>query len=613
MQRFWSCYRVWLTLAWTLAVMVSVHADVRGRETGIHSWRIWSHIYTLASEEFEGRGSGMRGNELAAYYIAERFAEYGLKPVGTSRYHDLQAPMDGSGYFQPFRVYVGAEAGKANRLEAVANGKRLTFKVREDFLPEAVASTGSAQGTLVFAGYGIQASVAGHDDYSGLEVKGKVVIALEGTPPVQQGPNLLRAYQSARVKARIAKEQGAVALILVQREDAPLPTVAFGRGSDSGIPVVLLRRKAAERLLAACGVAPEELWQNPKGRPLGDASVTVQTEVTQKYGATANILGVVEGTDPQLKDEYIILGAHMDHLGWGYQGGSLYTGKLPAIHYGADDNASGTAGLLELAQYFAANPTKRSLLFIAFSGEEIGLLGSSHYTRHPIVPLEKTVAMINMDMIGRLRDNNLSVIAVDSSPAWRPLLEELNTEAGFNLSLGGGGFGAGSDHAPFLARKIPALFFFTGMHREYHTPADKPELINAPGAARVVRLVAQVTERIANAAERITFGEPRASPRRTTLAERPERAVRAYVGTIPDYSEDVKGLRLSGVREGSPAQKAGLRSGDVIIRFGNYPVGDIYDYMDALGRYKPGDTVTVVVVRDGEEMEFTLTIEARAE
>lgn len=605
--------RVWIVLMAILGGMLAAHADVRGREAGIHSWRIWSHIYKLASEEFEGRGSGMRGNELAAYYIAEQFAEYGLKPVGTSRYHDLQAPLDGSGYFQPFRVYVGAEAGKANRLEAVVQGKRLVFKAREDFLPEAVASTGSAQGTLVFAGYGIQASTVGHDDYSGLDVKGKVVIALEGTPPVQQGPNLLRAYQSARVKARIAKEQGAVALILVQREDAPLPALSFARGTDSGIPVITLRRKAAERLLSACGVSLDELWQNPKGRELANASVSVQTEVIQKYGATANILGVVEGTDPQLKGEYIIIGAHMDHLGWGYQGGSLYTGKLPAIHYGADDNASGTAGLLELAQYFAANPTKRSLLFIAFSGEEIGLLGSSHYTRHPVVPLEKTVAMINMDMIGRLRDNNLSVIAVDSSPAWRPLLEELNAEAGFNLSLGGGGFGAGSDHAPFLARKVPALFFFTGMHREYHTPADKPELINAPGAARVVRLVAQVAERVANAAERITFSEPRATPRRTVASERPERGVRAYVGTIPDYSEDVKGLRLSGVREGSPAHKAGLRSGDVIIRFGSYPVGDIYDYMDALSRYKPGDTVTVVAVRDGEELEFTLTIEARAE
>ncbi|MCS7310861.1 MAG: M28 family peptidase [Armatimonadetes bacterium] len=611
---FCGRYRVWLALAWILSVALTAHADVRSRDTGIHSWRIWSHIYKLASEEFEGRGSGTKGNELAAYYIAERFAEYGLKPVGTSRYHDLQAPMDGSGYFQPFRVYVGAEAGKANRLEATVRGKQLSFKAREEFSPESVSSTGAAQGTLVFAGYGIQASSVGHEDYNGLDVKGKVVVALEGTPPVQQGPNLLRAYQSARVKARTAKEQGAVALILVQREDAPLPPLSFGRGADSGIPVVTMRRKAAERLLAACGASLDELWQNPKGRPLEEAAIAVQTEVVQKYGATANILGVVEGTDPQLKEEYIVIGAHMDHLGWGYQGGSLYTGKLPAIHYGADDNASGTAGLLELAQYFAANPTKRSLLFIAFSGEEIGLLGSAHYTRNPIVPLEKTVAMLNMDMIGRLRDNNLSVIGVDSSPAWRPLLEELNADAGFNLSLGGGGFGAGSDHASFLARKIPVLFFFTGMHREYHTPADKPETINAPGTARVVRFVAQVTERIANASERITYSEPRATPRRTpTAAERPERGVRAYVGTIPDYSEDVKGLRLSGVREGSPAQKAGLRSGDVIVRFGSYPVQNIYDYMDALNRYKPGDTVTVVVVRDGEEVELTLTIEARSE
>lgn len=603
-------HRLWFALALGLLMTLSVHADVRKGSTGIHSWRIWSHIFTLASEEFEGRGSGTKGNELAAYYIAERFAEYGLKPVGTSRYHDLQAPMDGSGYFQPFRVYVGAEAGKANRLEAEVNGKRLSFKLREDFMPESVASTSTAKGEMVFVGYGIHSSLAGHEDYAGLDVKGKVVIALEGTPPVTQGPNLLRAYQSARAKARTAKEQGAVALMLIQKEDSPLPAVIAGRGADSGIPVVTLRRKAAEKLLAACGVTLDELWQNPKGRPLGNAIVTVQTEVIQKYGATANIVGVVEGTDPKLKDEYIVIGAHMDHLGWGYQGGSLYSGKLPAIHYGADDNASGTAGLLELAQYFAANPPKRSLIFMAFSGEELGLLGSAHYTRNPIIPLEKTVAMLNMDMIGRLRDDQLSVIGADSSPAWRPLLEELNAEAGFNLSTGGGAIGGGSDHASFLARRIPVLFFFTGMHREYHTPADKPETINAAGEARVVRFVASVTERIANSQERIAFSEPQATPRR---AGGPERGIRTYVGTIPDYSEDVKGLRLSGVREGSPAQKAGLRSGDVIIRFGDQKVENIYDYMDALNRYKPGDTVKVVVLRDGKEVELTLTLEARSE
>jgi hypothetical protein len=518
--------------------------------------------------------------------------------------------MDGSGYFQPFRVYVGAEAGKANRLEAEVNGKKLSFKMREDFMPEAVASTGAAKGDLVFVGYGIHSSLAGHEDYAGLDVQGKVAVAWEGTPPVTEGPNLLRAYQSGRAKARTAKEQGAVALILVQKEDSPLPAVIAGRGADSGIPVVTLRRKAAERLFAACGVPLDELWQNPKGRPLGNASATVQTEVIQKYGATANIIGVVEGTDPKLKDEYIVIGAHMDHLGLGYQGGSLYSGKLPAIHYGADDNASGTAGLLELAQYFAANPTKRSLLFMAFSGEELGLLGSAHYTRQPVIPLEKIVAMLNMDMIGRLRDDQLSVIGADSSPAWRPLLEALNAEAGFNLTMGGGFGGGGSDHASFLARKIPVLFFFTGMHREYHTPADKPETINAPGAARVVRLVANVAEHIANAPERPAFSEPQAAPRRTGG---PERGIRTYVGTIPDYSEDGKGLRLSGVREGSPAQRAGLRSGDVIIRFGDQKVESIYDYMDALNRYKPGDTVTVVVLRDGKEMELKLTLEARSD
>ena len=602
-------YGIWLGLALLLAGLASQAADVRRGSAGIYSWRIWSHIFTLASEEFEGRGSGSRGNEAAAHYIAERFAEYGLKPIGTSRYHDLQAPMDGSGYFQPFRVYVGAEAGKANRLEVEVGGKRMTFKLREDFMPEPIATTGAAKGELVFVGYGIHSSLAGREDYAGVDVKSKVVIALEGTPPVSEGPNLLRAYQSARAKARTAKEQGAVALLIVQKEDAPLSATLTGRGADAGIPVITLRRQAAERLLSACGVSLNDLVQNPKSRPIEHATVAVRTEVIQRYGATANIIGVVEGTDPKLKDEYIVIGAHMDHLGWGLQGGSMYTGKLPAIHYGADDNASGTAGLLELSQYFAAHPQKRSLIFMAFSGEELGLLGSAHYTNHPIIPLEKTVAMLNMDMIGRLREDKLSVSGVDTSPVWRTLLQELNREAGFDLALSGGGFGA-SDHSSFFAKKIPVLFFFTGVHREYHTPADKPETINAPGAARVARLVADVTEHIASLPERIALSEPTSQPRQQ---RGPERGIRVYVGTVPDYSEETKGMRLSGVREGSPAARAGLRAGDVIVRFGEVKVASIYDYMDALNRYKPGDTVTVVVLRDGKEVELKLTLEARAD
>lgn len=599
-------FSTWIVSLLLLVALVA-QADIR-KTTGIQSGRLWAHIFVLASEEFEGRGSGSPGNEAAARYIAERFTEYGLKPIGSAHYHDLQAPMDGSGYFQPFRVYVGAEAGKANRLEIRVDGRKIVLRLHEDFMPEPVAATGIAKGELVFVGYGIHSSLAGREDYAGVDVKGKVAIALEGTPPVTEGPNLLRAYQSARVKARTAKEQGAVALILVQKEDTPLSSMLVGRGADSGIPVVTVRRQAAEKMLAACGLSWNDLLQNPKSRPIQQAIATVQTEVIQRYGATANIIGLVEGTDPKLKDEYIVIGAHMDHLGWGLQGGSMYTGKLPAIHYGADDNASGTAGMLELAHYFAANPPKRSLIFIAFSGEELGLLGSAYYTNHPIIPLEKTVAMLNMDMIGRLRDDVLSVSGVDTSPVWRPLLEELNREAGFKMTYSGGGFG-GSDHTSFFVKKIPVLFFFTGMHPEYHTPADKPETINAPGAARVARLVANVAEYIANIPERIAFTEPQAAPRRGGI----ERGIRTYVGTVPDYSEDVKGMRLSGVREGSPAQKAGLRAGDIIIRFGDQKVENIYDYMDALNRYKPGDTVSVVFLREGKQMQTTLTLESRAE
>jgi hypothetical protein len=314
-----------------------------------------------------------------------------------------------------------------------------------------------------------------------------------------------------------------------------------------------------------------------------------------------NVIGVLEGEGP-LADETIVIGAHYDHLGRG-EPGSLDPGSHE-IHHGADDNASGVAAILEIARQLAARDKKlpRRVVFIAFTGEERGLFGSAHYAKHPLYPLDKTIAMLNLDMVGRLSDDKLVVYGNGTAAEWDALLDGLSEKHPFKVTRHPEGYGP-SDHSSFYAKQIPVLFFFTGTHREYHRPGDTFDTINVDGLRRVANLVTDAAVAIADTEARPTYKEVAGKSEFTKTGDRP------YFGSIPDFSQEQPGYALMGVSKGGPAERAGIKGNDIIVRLGEYPIANLEDFDNALRKFKAGDRVIVLVKRGSEEQKFEVTLE----
>jgi hypothetical protein len=385
-------------------------------------------------------------------------------------------------------------------------------------------------------------------------------------------------------------------------------TIPLGSAStDAGIPAAVVHPKFIDALVSPTGKTLRDLQimiahGKTQSFLIPGARIGMKLDVVRETKPTRNVLGLIEGSDPKLKEEVIVIGAHYDHLGMGDEH-SLAESREPAIHHGADDNASGTAGVLELAQYLAAHRDKlgRSVLFMGFSGEELGLLGSNYWTKHPTMPLGKVVGMINLDMIGRMKNDTCDVIGAPSSPVWQGLLDEANRSVGLKLRTGGGTPLGGSDQQSFIAKDIPVLFFFTGVHPDYHRPSDTWDKINGEGAAKICQVVADVTERLSQEKTRPLYvkskdTEPAASP-----------GFRVYLGTIPDYAEMVDGVMLQGVREGSPASKAGMREGDIIVELGGKRIRNVQEYTTVLADAKPNVATTIVVMRKGQRLALPIT------
>lgn len=568
------------------------------------------HVSFLASDALEGRGSGTDGARLAGDYIAAEFKRFGLKPAG-----------ENGSYFQTFEVIAGLHLGTDNSLFVFTGGDTSALQLDEQFVPIGHSDNGAFAGEVVFAGYGIEAEEMSYNDYAGIDVTGKVVLVMRHAPDGDNPHSDFFRHTPLRKKASLAKEKGAAAILFVNGpldnpDEDKLTRLRYDRTpSRSGLAVLHVSRGVAEQLLAPTGQSLKALQsqinESRKTNSFAIAGVSVfgKVDVQEDRRQARNVIGEIAGHDATLREQYIIAGAHYDHLGLGGDG-SLAEDAIGQIHNGADDNASGTAGLLELAQKLAAerNNLRRSALFIAFSGEELGLLGSAAFVKNPTRSMDRAIAMLNMDMIGRMQNNTLILYGIGTSPLWEGVVDSLNAmpDFGFDLKKNKDGLGP-SDHASFYQANIPVLALFTGIHEDYHKPSDDADKINYDDKARVVQFAHNVIRSLDAHETQPLFTE--------VEDQRQGRAAsgfRVYLGTIPDYAEtDVAGLKISGVRAGGPAEKAGLQGGDVIVKFGPRDINNIYDYTYALQDFKPGDVVDVVVVRGEERLTFKIELQGR--
>jgi hypothetical protein len=575
--------------------------------TEITAPELQSHIQFLTSNRLAGRGSGTEGNRLAAEYIASEFQRYGLQPAG-----------DNGTYFQEFRFTSGIEAGPHNAFSASAGGKEYRFAQDRDVRPLSFTTDTSITTGVVFAGYGITDTSLKYDDYAGIDVKGKIVFMLRYTPDGKKTESKFYNLASVRTKAFNAREHGATGLVMVtgplDDEKPTLTPLTYDRGmGTSGIAAISMTWTACDSIFRLAGKSLRSTQEQinaskqPQSFDLAGVTASLQTDIKKLQSSSRNILAKLAPGAPSPADEMLVVGAHMDHLGMGGPGSGSLKPDTSAIHPGADDNASGTAGLLEMAQYLAAHRAslRRGVLFASFSGEEIGLLGSDYYVKHPTYPLASTVGMINMDMIGRMKDSVLVVEGIGTSPGFDSLVRKENTDPSILLKLKQDGYGP-SDHASFYSKDMPVLFFFTNLHDDYHRPSDTWDKINYRDEQKVVALAARIAVDIASAPERPAFTKVAGS-----AAGGERRDVRVSLGVVPDYAEDIAGMKISGTRAGSAAEKAGLKGGDIIIKFGKKEIKNIYDFTAVLGEYKPGDEVVIVVKRGTEEVSLTAVLQGR--
>ena len=589
--------------------------------------RLKADVTYLADDAREGRGPGTPGIDAAADYIATTFKEIGLKTAPGAE-----------GFFQAFQLPGPAKLGD-NPTLAVSGTKDRSLKAdpKTDFTPMAIGSSGDVHDLpIVFAGYGITAkddeSKLDYDDYAGIDVNGKAVLIIRKTP--QQGNKEskfagrnLQRFGSFRHKVTNAFAHGAAAVLLVNdaatvkgQKDSLIGFSIAGNDQNSKVPFVFVTRGFADSILDVAGApklvdleAEIDADAKPHSRVLEDAKLSSTFTIKREQQSTKNVIGVLEGSGP-FADETIVVGGHYDHLGHG----GLMSGSLAFlsrdIHNGADDNASGTSMVMEMARRLSkrADPLPRRVVFMAFSGEERGLLGSQHYCDNPLYPLDKTVMMFNFDMVGRLNDSNeLTIFGTGSSPSFGPLTEAIGSSAGFKIKQVAGlsdGIG-GSDHESFYQKNIPVLFAFTGTHKDYHRPSDDTNLINFAGMSRIADFAELMLLDVIRRPERPPLTKPQPKEGKTTDTARS--GVSVYFGSIPSYDDSDKGVKLTGVRDGSPAEKAGLKANDVIIKFGGKTIGTIYDYTEQLGNYKPGDMVDVVVKRDEKEVTLKVTLAQR--
>ncbi len=598
-MKMWMCWGVLVVTALT-ARAAEKDVETKGKESEA---RIKHDLGFLASDECEGRGPTTKGIDKAADFIAGEFKKAGLKP----------ATKSGS-YFQQFSIPGSRLTAPATLSFAGSKSQTLEPKPAAEFHALGLASNGAVKDAgVVFAGFGVDSKT--YNEWKDLEVAGKVVIVLRDAPKFIEDRRARQQHASLIEKMTQAEKRDALAILFVNdaetaKDGDDLLDFNFHATARVGVklPAYHVKRALVDKMLAAADMkdlATLEAAIHKDKEPLSAAlkGWTASCEVRVKRDGIElkNVIGVLEGKGP-LANETVIIGAHYDHLGYGGSS-SLANLKKMAIHYGADDNASGSSGVIELARRFGAMPERqgRRLVFMTFSGEELGLLGSAQYCKNPLFPLSDTVAMINLDMVGRLVKDRIQVHGTGTAKNFDKLIEDINKRYDFTLQKKPNGFGP-SDHSSFYAVKIPVYFFFTGDHAQYHRPSDKPDLINYAGLKKVVDLVEELANSLATAAER---------PEYIKLAGGggggPRPAVR--LGIRPGYSEDAEGVVVEGVSDGDPAEKAGMKEGDRIVEMGGKQIKNLEGYMLFMREQKKGDTIEVKVMRKEKELKLKVKLD----
>jgi hypothetical protein len=561
----------------------------------------------LADPAREGRGVGTAGIDSAAAYLARDMRRSGLRAGG-----------DSGSYLQRFEVTTGAEPIEPCRLEVAGR----TFSLGDQFQPLGFSTNGTLRGPVVFAGYGITAPGYDYDDYARLDVKDKIVLVLTNEPGEMDSTSTFEGSvntpeSEVRTKAINAREHGAMALLIANGPkfhagEPPLRPKAEGAGYMSGGLLAAFVGDGAAAALVGSGPSLLALQESierdskPHSVALGDTAI-VTTTLRRQRARIANVVGWMLGRDTT---RTIVVGAHYDHLGYGGEHSLTPDARVP--HLGADDNASGTAALVAVERTLASKfahgwRPRHTLVFCSFTGEEMGLVGSGHYVDDPLRPLETVETMINMDMVGRLRDNRLMVMGVGTAVEFPSLVANANRAAGFDLKTSQDGYGP-SDHSSFYKKKLPVLFLFTGAHADYHKPSDTWDKLYYQGIARVSGFVTALVESL-DARPKPTFQQAKADSTTGRIAG--GGGYGAYLGTIPDYLQTEGGVLLSGVRDGSPAARAGLQAGDDIVKFDEISIGNIYDYTFALRSRKPGQQVRITVKRGGQDVTLIATLGRR--
>lgn len=580
--------------------------------------KLRTHVKYLASDELEGRLAGSPGNIKAAEYILNYFKTIGLKPVNQLYRHDFQvrsgiklSPKNSVSFTKliekpglPIEMWTKAE-------------KKWTTGV--EWQPISFSENSTVNGEVAFVGYGISAKEINYDDYAGIDVKGKIVIVLSDSADGKPVESRFENYSTLRYKESNARDHGAIGVIFVKRisdsSNVFYPLKVERTIKNGGLVVVqATRTEIAKFFPKEKNLYPTELEMRKSKAPnsfvLPNTKVTLTVDIDFQYSDAPNIFGLVQGTDPSKSNEYIVVGAHFDHLGWGLDN-SNYKGK-PAIHNGADDNASGTSALMELAAEISKKPLRRNIIFVAFNGEEMGTLGSSYFVKNSPIPTEQITFMLNLDMIGRMKDNKLNIFGTGTSAKFDKLIDSLGILDTLQTLKNSEGYGP-SDHSSFYAKGIPILFFFTGAHADYHSPTDDWDKLNYESMVKVMKFSHDVLNTIDADNEKPNYIKTGTDPMKANenAGGPPKGYGGVWFGAIPGFEENKTGLLINGCSGGSPCEKAGLKANDIIIKLGEKDVKNLYDLSFVLKQLKVGDKIEVLYVRDGKQHKTEATLQKR--